>query len=64
MLSIEECKNILLANQEEGQEFINYSKEDIIFLRESISQLINIEFDYYQNVSNETTCNTLSKSID
>lgn len=63
MLSIEECKRILLANQEEDQELINYSKEDIIFLRESISQLINIEFDYYQNVSNETTCNTLPKGI-
>ena len=63
MLSIEQCKRILLENQKEGCEKKNYSEEEIIFLRETINRLISIEFDYYQKINNEETCNPIFKGI-
>lgn len=59
MLSIEECRDILLANQEKDLKPIDYSKEDIITLREILGNLVQIEFEYYQNMKDEKTCNSL-----
>lgn len=63
MLSVAKCLEILKNNQDANKPGINYTNEDVNFIRKELEILAQIELDYFKNCLNEETCNPLSKGI-